>query len=57
MFIDEEGTRGKRSKIVDSIKLKVMAKMEDVTVQLENDVRSIAALEVTIDLSLMFCLC
>lgn len=50
MFIDEEGTRGKRSKIVDSIKLKVKAKMEDVTVQLENDVRSIAALEVIIDL-------
>lgn len=36
----------KRLKIVDSIKLKVKAKIEDVTVKLENDVREIAALEV-----------
>lgn len=36
----------KKFKIVDSIKLKVNAKMEDVTVKLENDVREIAALEV-----------
>lgn len=36
----------KKSKIVDSIKLKVRANMEDVTVKLENDVREIAALEV-----------
>lgn len=38
--------QGRKSKIVDSIKLKVTAKMEDVTVKLENDVREITALEV-----------
>lgn len=40
------GKPRKKSKIVDSIKLKVNAKMEDVTVKIENDVRAIAALEV-----------
>jgi hypothetical protein len=34
--------------IVDSIKLKIDAKMEDVTVKLENDIREITALEVRI---------
>ena len=38
---------GRKSKIVDSIKLKVIAKMEDVTVKIENDIREIAALEVS----------
>lgn len=38
--------KGRKSKIVDSIKLKVAAKMEDVTVKIENDIREIAALEV-----------
>lgn len=36
----------KKSKIVDSIKLKVKAQMEDVMVKIENDIREIAALEV-----------
>ncbi len=40
--------KGHKSKIVDSIKLKVSAKMEDVTVKLENDVREITALEVSL---------
>lgn len=39
--------QGRKSKIVDSIKLKVAAKMEDVTVKLENDIREITALEVS----------
>jgi hypothetical protein len=39
--------QGRKSKIVDSIKLKVTAKMEDVTVKLENDIREITALEVS----------
>lgn len=41
--------QGRKSKIVDSVKLKVIAKMEDVTVKLENDIREIAALEVSHD--------
>lgn len=41
--------QGRKSKIVDSIKLKVTAKMEDVTVKLENDVREITALEVSFE--------
>lgn len=36
----------KKQKIVDSIKLQVNMQMEDVTVQIENDIRPIAALEV-----------
>lgn len=36
----------KKTKIVDSIKLKVSARMEDVTVKIENDIREIAAMEV-----------
>lgn len=36
----------KKQKIVDSIKLQVNMQMEDVTVQIENDIRAIAALEV-----------
>jgi hypothetical protein len=40
------GKPRKKLKIVDSIKLKLNAKMEDVTVKIENDVREIAALEV-----------
>lgn len=36
----------KKQKIVDSIKLKVNMQMEDVSVQIENDIRAIAALEV-----------
>lgn len=36
----------KKPKIVDSIKLQVNMQMEDVTVQIENDIRAIAALEV-----------
>lgn len=39
--------QGRKSMIVDSIKLKVAAKMEDVTVKIENDIREIAALEVS----------
>jgi hypothetical protein len=34
--------------IVDSIKLKVNAQMEDVTVKIENDIREIATMEVVI---------
>lgn len=45
-FVTNAGKSRKKSKIVDSIKLKVLAKMEDVTVKIENDVRQIAALEV-----------
>nr|XP_040227109.2 intermembrane lipid transfer protein Vps13 isoform X1 [Anopheles coluzzii] len=36
----------KRQSIVDSIKVRVMAKLEDVTVELQNDKRSLAVLEV-----------
>ncbi|XP_065079310.1 intermembrane lipid transfer protein Vps13 isoform X3 [Ochlerotatus camptorhynchus] len=36
----------KRLSIVDSIKIRVVAKLEDVTVELQNDKRSIAVLEV-----------
>lgn len=36
----------KRLSIVDSIKIRVEAKLEDVTVELQNDKRSIAVLEV-----------
>ncbi|XP_070507341.1 intermembrane lipid transfer protein Vps13 isoform X3 [Chironomus tepperi] len=36
----------KKPKIVDSIKIKVLAKMEDVTIKIENDVREIAAMEI-----------
>lgn len=36
----------KRLSIVDSIKIRVKAKLEDVTVELQNDKRSIAVLEV-----------
>jgi hypothetical protein len=49
---DDETNEGprKKNKIVDSIKLKVAAKMEDVTVKIENDIREIAALEVNLNL-------
>jgi hypothetical protein len=40
--------QGRKSMIVDSIKLKVAAKMEDVTVKIENDIREITALEVSL---------
>ncbi|XP_053672745.1 intermembrane lipid transfer protein Vps13 [Anopheles nili] len=36
----------KRQSIVDSIKIRVIAKLEDVTVELQNDKRSLAVLEV-----------
>lgn len=52
IFVDVEINKGprKKTKIVDSIKVKVLAKMEDVTIRLENDVREIAAMEVRHDL-------
>lgn len=46
--------QGRKSKIVDSIKLQVTAKMEDVTVKLENDVREITALEVSTKFAHLF---
>lgn len=46
LMINNQGTR-KKTKIVDSIKLKVLAKMKDVTVKIENDIREIAAMEVS----------
>lgn len=42
------GKMNKKHKIVDSIKLKVNAQMEDVTIKVENDIREIAAMEVSI---------
>jgi len=40
--------RGKRGGVVDSIKIKVLARMEDVTVEMQTDKRSLACLEVRI---------
>ncbi|KAG5677846.1 hypothetical protein PVAND_007566 [Polypedilum vanderplanki] len=36
----------KKHKIVDSIKVKLVAKMKDVTIKIENDIREIAAMEI-----------
>ncbi|XP_055612800.1 intermembrane lipid transfer protein Vps13-like, partial [Uranotaenia lowii] len=44
--VASKGPNRKRKSIVDSIKIKVVAKMEDVAVELQNDKRSIAVLEV-----------
>jgi vacuolar protein sorting-associated protein 13A/C len=40
--------RDKRGSVVDSVKIKVLAKMEDVTVEMQTDKRSLACLEVSI---------